>query len=192
MRRLTAVKERSRTGPELVRAFARKDSGAAEELYARFAPRIYGLGMVMLGNPAQAEDLVQDTFVKLWRNAAAYDPGRGSVDTWVLLIARSLAIDLIRRRVLELRILSKHDEPDVSPEPGPEDRAETRDLADRARRAMASLSPGQRAALELAYFGGKTSSEVAELEGIPVGTAKTRIRTALIRLREALEVEHEV
>jgi RNA polymerase sigma-70 factor, ECF subfamily len=192
MRRLTAVKERSRTGPEVVRAFARKDSGAAEELYARFAPRIYGLGMVMLGNPAQAEDLVQDTFVKLWRNAAAYDPARGSVDTWVLLIARSLAIDLIRRRVLELRILSKQDEPDVSPEPGPEDRAETRDLADRARRAMASLSPGQRAALELAYFGGKTSSEVAELEGIPVGTAKTRIRTALIRLREALEVEHEV
>jgi RNA polymerase sigma-70 factor (ECF subfamily) len=192
MRRLATVKERSRTGPELVRAFARKDSGAAEELYARFAPRIYGLGMVMLGNPAQAEDLVQDTFVKLWRNAAAYDPGRGSVDTWVLLIARSLAIDLIRRRVLELRVLSKQEEPDVSPEPGPEDRAETRDLADRARRAMASLSPGQRAALELAYFGGKTSSEVAELEGIPVGTAKTRIRTALIRLREALEVEHEV
>jgi RNA polymerase sigma-70 factor (ECF subfamily) len=94
--------------------------------------------------------------------------------------------------VLELRILSKQDEPEVSPEPGPEDRAETRDLADRARRAMDSLSPGQRAALELAYFGGKTSAEVAELEGIPVGTAKTRIRTALIRLREALEVEHEV
>jgi RNA polymerase sigma-70 factor (ECF subfamily) len=110
----------------------------------------------------------------------------------VLLIARSLAIDLIRRRVLELRVLSQHEEPEVSPEPGPEDRAETRDLADRARRAMAALSPGQRAALELAYFGGKTSAEVAELEGIPVGTAKTRIRTALIRLREALEVEHEV
>jgi RNA polymerase sigma-70 factor (ECF subfamily) len=186
------VKERSRTGPDLVRAFARKETGAAEELYHRFAPRIYGLGMVMLGNPAQAEDLVQDTFVKLWRNSAAYDPARGSVDTWVLLIARSLAIDLIRRRVLELRILSKQDEPEVSSEPGPEDRAETRDLADRARRAMGSLSPGQRAALELAYFGGKTSAEVAELEGIPVGTAKTRIRTALIRLREALEVEHEV
>jgi RNA polymerase sigma-70 factor (ECF subfamily) len=94
--------------------------------------------------------------------------------------------------VLELRILSQQDEPEASPEPGPEDRAETRDLADRARRAMASLSPGQRAALELAYFGGKTSAEVAELEGIPVGTAKTRIRTALIRLREALEVEHEM
>jgi RNA polymerase sigma-70 factor (ECF subfamily) len=186
------VKERSRTGPDLVRAFARKEAGAAEELYHRFAPRIYGLGMVMLGNPAQAEDLVQDTFVKLWRNSAAYDPGRGSVDTWVLLIARSLAIDLIRRRVLELRVLSKQDEPEASPEPGPEDRAETRDLADRARRAMDALSPGQRAALELAYFGGKTSAEVAELEGIPVGTAKTRIRTALIRLREALEVEHEV
>ncbi|HJP64856.1 MAG TPA: sigma factor-like helix-turn-helix DNA-binding protein, partial [Actinomycetota bacterium] len=65
-------------------------------------------------------------------------------------------------------------------------------LADRAKRAMASLSPPQRAALELAYFGGKTSAEVAELEGIPVGTAKTRIRTALVRLREALEVRNEL
>jgi RNA polymerase sigma-70 factor (ECF subfamily) len=177
---------------DLMAAFAQREPGAAEELYRRFAPRIFGLGKVMLGDASRAEDLVQDTFVKLWRNSAAYDPARGSVDTWVLLIARSLAIDLIRRRVLELRILSKQDEPEVSPEPGPEDRAETRDLADRARRAMDSLSPGQRAALELAYFGGKTSAEVAELEGIPVGTAKTRIRTALIRLREALEVEHEV
>jgi RNA polymerase sigma-70 factor, ECF subfamily len=180
------------TGADLIRAFARKDPGAAEDLYRRFAPRVYGLGMVMLGNPAQAEDLVQDTFVKLWRNAATYDPARGSVDTWVLLIARSLAIDLIRRRVLELRVLSSQEEPDVSPEAGPEERAETRDLSDRARRAMAGLSAGQRAALELAYFGGKTSAQVAEMEGIPVGTAKTRIRTALIKLREAMEYDRDV
>jgi RNA polymerase sigma-70 factor (ECF subfamily) len=186
------VTRKETTGADLIRAFSRKDPGSAEELYRRFAPRVYGLGMVMLSNPAQAEDLVQDTFVKLWRNAATYDPARGSVDTWVLLIARSLAIDLIRRRVLELRILSSQEEPDVSPEPGPEERAETRDLSDRARRAMSGLSAGQRAALELAYFGGKTSAEVAELEGIPVGTAKTRIRTALIKLREAMEFEHEV
>jgi RNA polymerase sigma-70 factor, ECF subfamily len=159
-------------------------------MYERFAPRVYGLGMVMLGNPSQAEDLVQDTFVKVWRNAAAYDPSRGSVDTWVLLIARSLAIDLIRRRVLEAKILAAQDEPEASPEPGPAEWAETRDLVGRARSAMVGLSAGQRAALELAYFGGKTSAEVAELEGIPVGTAKTRIRTALIRLRQAMEMEH--
>ncbi len=179
-------------GADLMRAFARRDPRAADELYARFAPRIYGLGMVMLGNAGHAEDLVQDTFVKVWRNAQAYDPSRGSVDTWVLLIARSLAVDLIRRKVLETRILASQETPEVAAEPGPEDQAESRDLADRARQAMHSLSPGQRAALELAYFGGKSSAEVAELEGIPVGTAKTRIRTALMKLREALEVQHEV
>ena len=191
-RTLWLVRERTRAGQELIRAFARKDPGAAEELYARFAPRIFGLGMVMLGNAAQAEDLVQDTFVKVWRNASSYDPARGSVDTWVLLIARSLAIDVLRRRVLEGRVLASHDRREGSSEPGPDEQAETRDLGDRARRAMERLSPGQRAALELAYFGGKTSAQVAELEGIPVGTAKTRIRTALIKLREALEVEDEV
>jgi len=149
--------------------------------------------MVMLGNASHSEDLVQDTFVKVWRKADSFDANRGSLDTWVLLVARSLAIDLIRRRVLETRILASQQEPtEVSPAAGPEELAETRDLTDRARQAMNSLSPGQRAALELAYFQGKTSTEVAELEGIPVGTAKTRIRTALVRLREALEVPHEV
>jgi RNA polymerase sigma-70 factor, ECF subfamily len=178
---------------ELITGFARRDPRAAKDLYARFAPRIFGLGLVMLGGPSQAEDLVQDTFVKIWRKADSYEPTRGSLDTWVLLIARSLAIDTIRRRVLEARILASHQEPsEASKEPGPEEQAETMDLADRARRAMVSLSPGQRAALELAYFGGKTSTEVAELEGIPVGTAKTRIRTALVKLREALEVQREL
>jgi RNA polymerase sigma-70 factor (ECF subfamily) len=174
-----------------MRAFARRDPGAASELYGRFAPRIFGLGMVMLGNASQAEDLVQDTFVKVWRTAGSYDPSRGSVDTWILLIARSLAVDLLRRRVLETRTMAAESAREESLEAGPEEHAETRDLSERARRAMGALSPGQRAALELAYFGGKTSAEVAELEGIPVGTAKTRIRTALFRLREALEVQHE-
>ena len=80
---------------------------------------------------------------------------------------------------------------DADTDPGPDRVAETRDLVDRARAAMAGLTDGQRAALELAYFGGKTSAEVAELEGIPLGTAKTRIRSALIRLRQALQADRE-
>ena len=177
----------------MMRAFRRQDPLAAEELYRRFAPRVFGLGMVMLGNGAQAEDLVQDTFVKVWRKVDSYREARGSLDTWVLLIARSLAIDLLRRRVLETRVLASQERAtEASGEAGPEEQAETMDLAARARRAMTALSAGQRAALELAYFGGKTSTEVAELEGIPVGTAKTRIRTALMRLREALEVDREM
>jgi RNA polymerase sigma-70 factor (ECF subfamily) len=187
------VRDDPNPDPEVMRAFVRGDQAAADLLYERFAPRVFGLGMVMLGNSAQAEDLVQDTFVKIWRKADSFDAARGSLDTWVLLVARSLAIDSIRRRVLETRVLASQREPsEASAETGPEEQAETVDLTDRARKAMTTLSPGQRAALELAYFGGKTSAEVAELEGIPVGTAKTRIRTALIRLREALEVEHEL
>jgi RNA polymerase sigma-70 factor (ECF subfamily) len=152
----------------LMRSFAARDAGAADVLYRRFAGRIYGLGLVMLGNDAAAQDLVQDTFVKLWRSAERYDRSRGKLETWVLLMARSLAIDAIRRRVLEARTL---------------------DLTERARRAMASLPPEQRAALELAYLGGKTSAEISDLEGIPVGTAKTRIRAALLRLRESLAAD---
>jgi RNA polymerase sigma-70 factor (ECF subfamily) len=183
-----------RGDPELMRAFAGREAGAAEELYHRFAPRVFGLGKVMLGDASRAEDLVQDTFVKIWRVADSYEPSRGALDTWVLLIARSLAIDTIRRRVLEARVTAQQEPPQEATEGSePERRAEIQDLAERARQAMSALSPGQRAALELAYFGGKTSTEVAELEGIPVGTAKTRIRTALIRLREALEVDsHEM
>ncbi len=174
----------------LMRAFSEREPSAAGELYDRFASRVYGLGIVMLGGDAAAQDLVQDTFVKLWRSAARYDPARGKLETWVLLVARSLAIDSLRRRVLESRVLERSAPPrEISDEPSPDQVAETADLTERARRAMGKLTAGQRAALELAYFGGKTSAEVAELEGIPLGTAKTRIRTALLKLREALE-EH--
>jgi RNA polymerase sigma factor (sigma-70 family) len=172
----------------LMRAFAAREPWAAAEVYERFASRIYGLGIVMLGADAAAQDLVQDTFMKLWRSAARYDPARGKLETWVLLVARSLAIDALRRRVLEARVLQRTAPTrDVTEDPGPDALAETADLTDRARRAMQSLTDGQRAALELAYFGGKTSAEVAELEQIPLGTAKTRIRTALLKLRDALE-----
>jgi RNA polymerase sigma-70 factor, ECF subfamily len=177
-----------RSDAALMRAFAARDQAAADELYERFASRVYGLGIVMLGGDAAAQDLVQDTFVKLWRSAGRYDAGRGKLETWVLLVARSLAIDALRRRVLEARVLERGGlSREASDEPGPDQRAEVADLSERARRAMGALTDGQRAALELAYFGGKTSAEVAELEGIPLGTAKTRIRTALLKLRDALE-----
>jgi RNA polymerase sigma-70 factor (ECF subfamily) len=177
-----------RNDAALMRAFAGRDPLAADELFGRFASRIYGLGLVILGNDAAAQDLVQDAFVKLWRNADRYDAARGKLDTWVLLVARSLAVDALRRRVLDSRSLEALGPPvEVGAEPGPDDLAETHDMAERARRAMALLPGEQRAALELAYFGGKTSAEVAELEGIPLGTAKTRIRTALLRLREAMK-----
>ena len=90
----------------LMAAFLRKDPEAAGHLYTRFASRIYGLGMSLLRNKADAEDLVQDTFIKVWRTGTAFDPGRGSLDGWMLLMARSLAIDLLRRRSTEARTLA--------------------------------------------------------------------------------------
>jgi RNA polymerase sigma-70 factor (ECF subfamily) len=173
-----------------MKAFAGCDERAAGTLYDRFASRIYGLGVVMLGNDQAAQDLVQDTFVKLVRTAERFDPGRGRLETWVLLTARSLAIDGLRRRVLESRSLQSVGVPrEDDPSPGPEELATVADLSGRARHAMALLSPEQRSALELAYFGGRTTAEVAALEGIPQGTVKTRIRSALLRLREEMAKE---
>jgi RNA polymerase sigma-70 factor (ECF subfamily) len=178
---------------QLMRAFAGRDASAARTLYERYAPRVYGLGLVMLGDRAASEDLVQDTFVKLWRGAERFDSNRGRLDSYVLMVARSLAIDSLRRRVTESRSVRRLGSPsEADTGPGPEDLATTGDLAARARVAMTRLSNEQRSALELAYFGGRTTAEVAELEGIPLGTAKTRIHAALLRLREAMAETQEV
>ena len=113
--------------------------------------------------------------MKLVRTAERFDPLRGRLETWVLLTARSLAIDGLRRRVREARSLHAVGVPrEDDPSPGPEEMATVADLSSRARRAMAVLSAEQRSALELAYFGGRTTAEVAALEGIPQGTVKTR------------------
>src|SRR5207237_5244998 len=113
--------------------------------YRRFAPRIFGLGKVMLGDASRAEDLVQDTFVKIWRVSGSYEPSRGALDTWVLLIARSLAIDTIRRGVLEARVTAQHERPQEATEGSePEKPAEIQDLAGRARPDMQTVALGRR------------------------------------------------
>jgi RNA polymerase sigma-70 factor (ECF subfamily) len=164
----------------LMAALLRKEPAAADALYARYASRIYGLGLVLLKNKADAEDLVQDTFLKVWRTGAAFDPQRGALDTWILLTARNLAIDLLRRQTMETRkLMSEPRGSDVSDEPGPEWYAEQRDLIQRARTAMNRLPPVQRSAVELAYLGQRSSTEVAALQHIPLGTVKSRIRAGI-------------
>jgi len=171
----------------LMGALLRKEPAAADALYTRYASRIYGLGLVLLRNKTDAEDLVQDTFLKVWRTGSRFDPRRGSLDVWILLIARSLAIDLLRRRTQETRNLSfEPTRQEVSDEPGPEWYAEHRDLFQRARKAMDRLPSGQRSAVELAYLGQRSSTQVAELQDIPLGTAKSRIRMGVATLRRAL------
>jgi RNA polymerase sigma-70 factor (ECF subfamily) len=171
----------------LMVALLRKEPAAADALYTRYASRIYGLGLVLLRNKTDAEDLVQDTFLKVWRTGSRFDPRRGSLDVWILLIARSLAIDLLRRRTQETRNLSfEPTRAEVSDEPGPEWYAENRDLFQRARKAMDRLPSGQRSAVELAYLGQRSSTQVAELQDIPLGTAKSRIRVGIATLRKTL------
>jgi RNA polymerase sigma-70 factor (ECF subfamily) len=170
----------------LMASFLQKDLSAARALYARYAPRIYGLGIVMFRNKTDAEDLVQDTFLRIWRKGSAFDSERGSLDAWVMLTARSIAIDLMRRRSNEARKLSSERLSEVSSEPGPEQLAELSDLVGHARKAIDRLPPGQRAAVELAYLGERSSTQVARMQGIPVGTAKSRVRLGMATLRRNL------
>jgi RNA polymerase sigma factor (sigma-70 family) len=170
----------------LMASFLQKDLSAAQALYGRYAPRIYGLGIVMFRNKTDAEDLVQDTFLRIWRKGSAFDPERGSLDAWVMLTARSIAIDLMRRRSNEARKLSSERPSEVSSEPGPEQLAELSDLVGHARKAIDRLPPGQRSAVELAYFGERSSTQVARMQGIPVGTAKSRVRLGMATLRRSL------
>jgi RNA polymerase sigma-70 factor, ECF subfamily len=171
----------------LMAALLRHESAAAEALYARYASRIYGLGLVLLKDRADAEDLVQDTFLKVWRTGSAFDARRGSLDVWILLIARSLAIDLLRRRTIETkRVSSLSSVTDVTVEPGPEWHTERRDLIERVLTSMRRLPPRQRSAVALAYLGERSSTQVAESEGVPPGTAKSRIRAGIATLRQTL------
>jgi RNA polymerase sigma-70 factor (ECF subfamily) len=177
-RRLASERHRHDATPReadasLMAGLLRKEPAAADALHARFASRIYGLGLVLLKNKADAEDLVKDTFLNVWRTGSAFDARRGSLDVWILLTARSLAIDLLRRRSLEARkVTSESSFSEVSDEPGPEWHAERRDLIQRVLEAMDGLPPRQRSALGLAYLGGRSSTQVTELQGIPPGTGE--------------------
>ena len=170
----------------LIALFLQKEPAAAGQLYDRFASRIYGLGMSLFRNKTDAEDLVQDTFLKVWRTGSTFDPDRGSLEHWMLLVARSLAIDVLRRRSLEARKLASQAKvSEASDEPGPERHAEVSDLLQRAHQAIARLPERQRSVLELTYLGQRSTKEVAELIGIPRGTVKSRAHAGMAILQEA-------
>src|SRR5206468_851767 len=174
------------TDAALMGAFLRQEPEAARRLYDRLASRIYGLGLFLLRNRTDAEDLVQDTFLKIWRMGSAFDPDRGSLDAWILLNARGLAIDLLRRRSLEARKLASQPKvSEASEEAGPEWYAEVGDLYQRASEAMAHLPQRQRSVLALTYLGQRSTREAAALLGIPHGTVKSRASAGLAVLQKS-------
>jgi RNA polymerase sigma factor (sigma-70 family) len=178
------------TDDGLLAGMAAGDSEAAAAFVRRYQSRVFGLALTIVGVPAVAEDVAQEAFVRAWRFAGGYDPRRGAVAGWLLAIARNAAIDAVR--------LARDQpfDPDVligmvdRADGGSSDGDQPDHLAemDRIRAALRLLPGEQKVAVVLASVYGLTAREIAEREGIPLGTAKTRIRLGLARLREHLEV----
>jgi RNA polymerase sigma factor (sigma-70 family) len=170
----------------LLAGYAQSDPATSTAFLARFQGRVYGLALSMLGDARAAEDIAQEAFLRAWRHASMFDARRGSVLTWLLTITRNAAIDSLRvRRPVAVDIAELVAAPPGAFPRDPADVAVLTDDSHRLRAALARLPESQRRAVVLAGMWGLSASEVADLEQIPLGTAKTRIRVALRRLRVA-------
>ncbi len=164
------------------------DEAAVRALYARFGRPVFTMGLRLLGTREAAEELTQDVFLTAWRKAARFDPSRGRLSTWLMTIAHNLAVDRLRREtgVTRPNLVLVDEVPDV---PGIRDEEALVMERDAAVRALASLTDAERRLLARAYFRGMTAREIAETDGIPLGTVKTRLRAALIKVRKANELK---
>jgi RNA polymerase sigma-70 factor (ECF subfamily) len=170
----------------LIERVAARDRDAFEELYARYARPILGLALRRIGDRGRAEDSVQDVFAAVWRSAGSYDRNRGPGGAWLYTIARNAIVDTLRRRPAP----TVADPPEVaSNAPTPDEEAESNWSAWRVHRALETLPEQERIVLDLAYFSGLSQSEVASFLSIPLGTVKTRTRSGLARLADALDGE---
>lgn len=169
----------------LIRAMAQGDLSALGTFYDRYAPSVLGLAARVTGNPADAEEVLQDVFIQAWSQAALYAPARGTPRTWLLTIARSRAIDRLRRRRWDEGPGSTGQEPSDSAG-NPAADLEERERRDAVQKAVGLLPPEQRAAIELAYFEGFTHAEIAMQTGDPLGTVKGRLRLGMEKLRALL------
>jgi RNA polymerase sigma-70 factor, ECF subfamily len=172
----------------LVAAVAAGDREALGALYDLHAPVLMGLARRMLGTPTAAEDLLHDVFLEVWQHAAEYTPARGSVRAWLIVRARSRALDRLGRQGREARVVERvSSEADPAVAPGAAAAIDGAQL----RRRLVDLDSELRAVLELGYFEGLSSSEMAERLGIPIGTVKSRVARALGALRDAMASQEQ-
>jgi RNA polymerase sigma-70 factor, ECF subfamily len=182
---IQAVASDPMTDGELIARVGEGDSGAFELLYRRYARPVFALALRRLGDRGRAEDAVQETFASVWRSAGSYRQERGPGAPWLYAVARNAIVD--RRRALGEPPAEGVEE--ASKDAGPAERAESSWTAWRVHRALAELPENERRLIELAYWGGLSQSEIAQFLNVPLGTVKTRTRSALARLADLLEGE---
>jgi RNA polymerase sigma-70 factor, ECF subfamily len=182
---MTTVLPQQMTDGELIARVGEGDRSAFEVLYRRYARPVFALALRRLGDRGRAEDAVQETFTSVWRSAGSYRLERGPGAPWLYAVARNAIVD--RRRSRTEPPTEVPETPSTEAEPA--ERAEESWTAWRVHRALAELPDNERTVLELAYWSELSQSEIAEFLDIPLGTVKTRTRTALARLADALEGE---
>ena len=174
---------------DLLRRSGRADESAFARLYDVTAARVFGLALRVVRDRAQAEEVTQEAFLEIWRTAGRYDPSKGSPLSWLLTITHRKAVDRVRAsEAAGRRDVTYHHQNQPVDHDATAEAAEASLEAHRVRNALQTLTEVQREAVGLAYLGGYTHTEVATMLDLPVGTAKTRIRDGLIRLRDALGV----
>ena len=176
---------------ELLRAVARGDEAAFARVYDRYAPILLGLMLRILRSRPEAEDVLQEVFLQVWQQARAFDPARGRAFTWLATLARSRAIDRLRAVDSRERAAQRSAEdapPDAAPQGRADEDAIRSEHAEAVRDALSELPEEQRQVLVLAYLEGMSQSEIAAAKNQPLGTVKTRTRSALRKLSESLRV----
>ena len=175
---------------ELLQASARGDESAFAQLYDATSARLYGLVLRVLRDPAQSEEVTQEAYLDIWRTSTRFDPEAGSPMAWMLTIAHRKAVDRVRSAQASTNRDSAYGARNQErPSDVTAEQVERSLDSERVHRALHTLTESQRGAVELAYLGGYTHTEVAALLGVPLGTAKTRIRDGLIRLRDTMGVK---
>jgi RNA polymerase sigma-70 factor (ECF subfamily) len=174
---------------ELMVLIQRRDADALEVLYDRHGGPAYSLAHRIMGEPQAAEDVTQEAFISIWRTSASYDAARGSVRAWLLQIVRNRAIDAIRRAAARPVRMDFDDDGLIDSQVAPEEtdaEASRRERARHVRRALKGLPQDQAQVIGMAYFGGFSHSEIAEVLGTPLGTVKGRMRLGLQKVRANL------